>query len=141
MYQPDLLLESMLVTATDAGLLVGDNVAPAEGGWVNGQPQSGIFKPYSVLMLMQSGSTDGFCGPSEWVTQFSVRHFGASRKQLSWVSNQIHQVLDGQTRWKGSGWQEIHRHWTAFGSVVRVDSVDPPYWQAYDALEVRVAAA
>lgn len=140
MYEPDRVLEHLLWAGSQAELLMGDNLAPAEGGWVNGQPQSGLFKPYTVLMLMQSSPTDGFCEPpKEWVTQFSVRHYGASRAQLSRQANTARVAL--LVPWVDGQWRSMRMHWESFGSVQRVDSTDPPFWQCYDALTVQVSSA
>lgn len=137
MFEPDELLEALLAAGTDAGLLMGDNVAPEEGGWVDGQPQSGLFRPYSVLMLGQSSPSEDLCEPSEWRVQFSLRHYGGSRRQLSAQANRarIEMILP----WVGTSYVSMHSHLPSLGSVQRVDSVDPPYWQIYDALEVRAA--
>jgi allophanate hydrolase subunit 2 len=138
-YEPDQVLEHLLAAGAAGALLVGDNVAPAEGGWVNGQPQSGLFRPYSVLMLGQSSAESGLREKVDWTTQFSVRHFGGSRPQASKQSNRMRVAL--QVPWVQGPWRSMRLHWAVLGSMQRVDSVDPPYWQIYDALEVRVGKA
>lgn len=140
MYAPDRLLEHLLTELANADLLGGDNMAPEEGGWVNGQPQSGYYKPYTVLMLQQSSPGESLTHCVEWTTQFSVRHFAASRRQLSWQANKAHVALLRPWVDHLSDWQSSRTRWAAFGSVQRVDTTDPPFWQAYDALEVRVSA-
>ena len=70
---------------TGHSLLIGDGLAPNEGGWATGMMNTGQFTAYSVV---------GFDGASpdmpslvlepDWSTQWSLRHYGASRKQVDY---------------------------------------------------------
>ena len=124
--------------------LVGDGVAPVDGGWVNGQPDSGVFRPYSVLV--DAGSSPraadlALSFPGAWTCGWSVRSFGGSRKQCDWMATRARAAVDGMGRtvFGEDPWTVIGTEWSSLGSVVRIDSTNPPFWQVYDTLSLIVS--
>lgn len=121
----------------DPTLLVGDGVAPQEGGWTGGTPNTGSFTPYSVLAFQGAGPThpDVDKADPEWATRWSIGHYGGSRAQADWVATlsrtrllaSLKQIFGDSDPFK-----VISIVWTGLGGMSRNDQVDPPYWSASD---------
>jgi hypothetical protein len=115
--------------------LVGDGEAPIDGGWVEGQPGSGAFRPYTVLVSAGAAPRGPDLGSPEppWAVGFSLRSFAGSRKQCDWIATKARLAVRGLLRdefdapWKVSGVE-----WQSLGPVVRVDATSPKTWQVFD---------
>lgn len=136
--------ELLLETLSVHGDLLGDGVAPTEGGWLTGQPNANVFRPYSVLV---SGGMQPVQSPNliktdrpDYNASWSLRHFGGSRKQCDWIAQQFRDqiyTLRGLTF--GADTYKINSvSPLSIGAVSRNDQVDPPYWQAFDNLTILV---
>lgn len=122
------------------GQLIGDGVAPAEGGWVAGQPNSGAFAPY--LVIISGGAAPRFSALDDlstailsWEVTYQMRGYGGSRAQVDWIMSVGRAALEGMTH-SAFGSSDTYRikatDWKTLGATARNDSVDPPYWQVVD---------
>jgi len=133
----DLLIYQL---STDTGELVGDGIAPAEGGWLKGQPNQSVYVPYMVLVSGgASVMINDLDGNLDWTVNWSLRYFGGSRKQVDWIANKARNAIDGgpnnvlhNTFGVNQPFKITAVQWTNLGAVSRVDTVNPPYWQVYD---------
>lgn len=129
----DLLLTHL---ETESGQLVGDGIAPAEGGWADGQPNKGIFVPYMVAV--SSGATveiNDMAYAIDWRVNWSLRSFGGSRKQADWIATKSRNAVEGllhSTFGTDDPYKIIGVAWSALGPVTRIDTVNPPFWQTFD---------
>lgn len=137
-------LTDALLAALSEVELVGDGVAPLDGGWLQGQPNVAAFRPYMVLV---DGGMNPIQTPQllrtdrpDWTAAWSFRYFGGSRKQVEWIAGQFRPSIAG-LRGLEFG-TDVHRVLNVYplmmGAVTRNDQVDPPYWQAFDNLTMHV---
>jgi hypothetical protein len=139
-------LAQLLITQleNESGMLVGDGIAPVEGGWIEGQPNVKAFRPYAVLMQGPAtpASPDRVVPHhSEWMVNYSLRTFAGSAEQLRFASQTFRNTLATYKPTFGTGdvFKTVFVHWDQLGSNVRNDQVDPPYWQTFDALRFEVS--
>jgi hypothetical protein len=123
--------------------LVSVGIAPQAGGWLNGQPGDGIYRPYTVIVA--GGAAPRYLDLSsfdpEWAVSFSLRSFGGSYDQCEWmaalarnsVSTIAHKTFD-------TNWSIIGYEWDSLGPVSRLDSTAPPSWQVFDNLTLVTAS-
>lgn len=134
----------LLQLRTASGELLGDGMAPPEGGWLEGQPNVDVFRPYGVLV---DGGLNPVQSPAlvktsrpDWTSSWSFRYFGGSRKQVDWIASQFRTEIEG-LRGLVFG-TDPHKILTVeplmMGAVNRNDQVDPPYWQAFDNLTMQI---
>jgi hypothetical protein len=131
------LIETTL-EGSPADLLVGDGIAPLEGGWTLGTPNLGGFAAYTVLAF--DGATpinpDVAKAEPEWSTRWAMRHHGGSREQADWVAlvsrSRLTQML--QKQFGVDPFKVIGVQWNQLGAMSRNDSVDPPFWTASDSV-------
>ena len=115
---------------------LGDHVAPKEGGWVNGQPGSGLFVPYVVLKT--GGGAPRALSPATtdpaWAMNFTFVSNGGSRAQCDWMSRALYEAVAGlkNTRFGDPAWKVINVEWSALGAMLRNDATDPPFWSVSD---------
>jgi len=136
------LTDKILTQLATSGELIGDGVAPAGGGWLQGQPNQSVFVPYTVLVSTGANvMINDLDGNLDWTVNFNLRHFGGSRKQCDWVANKTRAVVDAavnalihQTFGSGEVFKIAAINWQALGAVNRVDTVNPAFWQAFDTL-------
>ena len=99
--------------------LVGDGVAPADGGWIHGQPGDGVFRPY--VALVSGGASpinehlDSF--NPDWSVTFSLRSFGGSRKQCDWMATLMRGLIAGLAHHTVGSWSIIGIRWGSWGPV------------------------
>lgn len=131
------LTDELLVALARTGELIGDGVAPAEGGWLAGQPNVEAFRPYAVLV---DGGTNPIRSPNlitkrtSWNATWSIRYFGGSRPQCDWIAGKFRLAVEAVM---GLEFSNIDPHRIInvdqmLGPVQRNDQVDPPFWQAFD---------
>jgi hypothetical protein len=134
------LTDKILTQLATSGELIGDGVAPVDGGWLQGQPNQSVFVPYTVLVSTGSNvMINDFDGNLDWTINFNLRHFGGSRKQVDWVANKTRAVVDAGVNTllhATFGTTEVYKvtaiQWQALGAVNRVDTVNPAFWQCFD---------
>lgn len=132
------------LTMGDPPLLVGDGVAPLEGGWTGGTPNTGEFKAYSVLSFQGAAPThpDVDKADPEWATRWGVGHYGGSRAQADWIATLSRaRILTSLKQLFGDSdvFKVVSIVWTGLGGMSRNDQVDPPYWSASDTLILSVS--
>jgi hypothetical protein len=131
----DLVLEHLSVQTE---VVIGDNAAPINVGWLKGQPNQNVFKPYAVLITSGGNVREqaNFTGiDPTWAVTWSLRTFGGSRKQVDWAAFVVRQALEGLMKqtFGSDPVYKIHAvEWQSLGSVNRLDTTDPPFWQIYD---------
>ena len=137
------LTDAILLALAEVELM-GDGIAPPDGGWLMGQPNVVAFRPYGVLVdggmnPIQSPQLSGLTTP-DWTASWSMRYFGGSRKQCEWIAGQFRPSIAG-LRGLEFG-EDVHKivnvNPLMMGAVTRNDQVDPPYWQSFDNLTMHV---
>ena len=136
------LTDAIIAQLQTSGELVGDGIAPEEGGWLKGQPNRSVFVPYVVLVSAGSNvMINDLDGNLDWTVNWNLRYFGGSRKQLDWIATKIRHTIDaGPNNLLHSIFGDIEPYkitaiqWQTLGSVNRVDTVNPPFWQCFDNL-------
>ena len=132
------LTDLVLAHLGTANVLVGDGVAPAEGGWLSGQPGAGVFRPYATLVV--TGGVPAALGLDSdfpaWAVGFSLRSFGGSRSQCDAQAALARGAMEGlqQETFGAAAWVIAGVQWQALGAMVRVDASSPPFWQVFDTL-------
>jgi hypothetical protein len=117
---------------------VGDHVAPAGGGWANGQPSSGIFIPY--LVLKTGGGAPRALSPAStdpaWALGITLMATGGSRSQCDWMARVGYRAVRGltQQRFGTPSWKIINVEWSSLGPMLRNDATDPPFWTVSDTI-------
>ena len=133
------LTDTIITVLEAAGLMVGDGVAPKEGGWESGQPNVGRFVPYVVLMAGSVAGVDrnvarGYT--KDWMASFSLRTFSATRRTTDALAFAAREALEDCTPFTFGNFKAIHVSVTTIGSMQRSDASDPPLWQEFDSVEV-----
>lgn len=136
------LTDAILTQLATSGELIGDGIAPVDGGWLQGQPNQSVFVPYTVLVSTGSNvMINDLDGNLDWTVNFNLRHFGGSRKQVDWIANKTRSVVDAGVNTllhSTFGTAEVYKvtaiQWQTLGSVNRVDTVNPAFWQCFDNL-------
>lgn len=115
-----------------ASTLVGDGLAPREGGWDQGTPNAGSFKSYTVLACDQGApALDDLTYP-DWEVFFTLRHYGGSRKQCDWQADAVRSLIQALLDQTSGTYKVIGVRWRSLGGPVHVDQTNPPLWQAFD---------
>lgn len=134
------LTDTIITTLETHDLLVGDGVAPKEGGWESGQPNVGRFVPYVVVMAGSVQGVDrniasGFT--KDWMASYSLRTFSATRRTTDALAHAARTALEDCTPFVfGDDFKAIHVSISTIGSMQRNDASDPPLWQVFDSVEV-----
>lgn len=129
--------DQLLVRLKDASnrYLVGDGIAPKEGGW-SGSPDSGVFIPYTVLTCL--GGAPRNPGPNldqiDWQLTFSLRTHAASRLQVDKALSLIRPVIDALDNTLDSVGVYTVRNvtWESLGGVTRTDQGNSAMWSVTD---------
>lgn len=131
----------------EAGQLLGDGVAPPEGGWTQGQPGQGDFIAYSVLMggaatAGQPQTLGGSVDSDGWMLRYTLRSVGAVREQADWAGDAVRAAwhgLESTTMLLGPAKWQVHvPAVTSMGQPVRNDAVQPPLWEVTDEVSLRL---
>lgn len=125
------VFDALLSMTRATGVLVGDGDQPAGSGWV-GVPGQSDFVPYAVMHPLSGGFAQGSLADPhadpEWPVQFSC--YGASRSQSMWVADVLRPVVLG---WRPTSIPGVRIRFVALdmeGGSRRIDTVQPPVWQA-----------
>jgi hypothetical protein len=137
-------LTDAILASLGAVELMGDGIAPNEGGWIMGQPNVVAFRPYGVLVdggMMPVESPQLIKGSrTDWKASWSLRYFGGSRQQCDWIAGVFRPEIDRLRNLEFG--TDVHRILNTdplvIGAVMRNDQVDPPYWQASDNLTLHI---
>lgn len=145
----DQLLAYLTSTLMDAGILVGDAIKPAEGGWPS-EPQEGQFTSY--VTLGTGPATPATNEPATlatlhaaWFTSYTLTSVGAVRKQADWVADQARGAALGyapRTVELGpDAWSVELVLFSRLGPVGKDTSTDPPFWTVLDDVALRITRA
>jgi hypothetical protein len=117
---------------------VGDGIRPDGVGWLNGEPNAGVFVPYSVVTVAGATTRDMPLPYEEtiksWQVTFRLTHYGASRAQADFVATKVRGAVSGFMRQSAGGYQVTGARWAGLGAMTRDDSINPPLWSASDTL-------
>lgn len=140
MINTGLLTDELLDHMTAQGVLVGDGVAPKEGGWTSGAPNVEAFTAYTVVSYDGgSPAMEGLQTYPEWLVIFALRHYGGSRLQVDWASNKARNAVNGINSTVFDAHKVIGVQWRSLGAVSRIDQTDPSMWQAFDSVSLHCA--
>jgi hypothetical protein len=144
-YSGRLLTDAVLAACRVIGAFpVGDNSAPADGGWAGGVPNVGEFKAYAVVSSQGALASASPIGADrcDWDTTWLAGSYGGSREQCEWVADEIRKPfcdLIGTTHDLGGvTWKIMGTVFKNLGAVERIDTTDPPYWQVRDTVGLRI---
>ena len=121
--------------------LVGDSLPPEGSGWLDGQPNTGVFVPY--LTVAAAGAAPRFSTLDivdtailSWTVDYQVRGHGGSRSQADWVAYQgrlaAHSMKDATFGDDIASYRVIATEWKSVGPTARNMAVDPPIWTVLD---------
>lgn len=131
-------LESEL-SEINSAVLLGDGIAPEDGGWTGGQPGVGQFRAYTVITT--AAATRLHASPigdsaNSWSAGYVFRSVGGSRQQAEWAADRTRVALDRVKKINldlmTGTWRLTKVHYETLGGVSRNDSTDPPYWELAD---------
>jgi len=143
-YLPRGALTTLLVDAVRAdGIMVGDGVAPDEGGW-NDDPNVPTSKyiPYLMLNPMPVADPTGPLGDSaaDFRVPYSVMASGISRKQTEFYADKGRKVLVELERTvvtlNGGDWKIQQVRANSIGGMVRTDNTEPSEFTQTDVVTV-----
>jgi len=117
---------------------VGDGIRPENVGWLNGEPNTGVFVPYSVVTIAGATTRDMPLSYDQlvksWQVTFRLTHYGASRAQTDFVATKVRGAVSGFMRQRAGGFEVTGARWAGLGSMTRDDSINPPLWSVSDTL-------
>lgn len=128
----------------DSGQFIGDGVKPELAGWLNGEPNSGVFAPYSVLAFAGGVQRDDTWRYAEairaWNLSWRLSHYGASRAQCDFVATRVREAVAALMGSTIAGYRVNGGRWPGLGAMSRDDSINPPLWSVSDTLILMVDA-
>ena len=115
-------------------LLVGDNIAPYEGGWLKGQPGDGGFVEYCVLSAGRvSAHPSRLCpGSRDYTLTYTLSSFTESRRSLDLLAHRGRLELVGKSKTIHVGYKITDVKVSSYGRIVRDDVTSPPLWSESD---------
>jgi len=120
------------------GQLIGDGIKPETSGWLNQDPNSGVFAPYGVLAFSSGQPRDQTMTYAEqvrsWQTTWRLTYFGASRSQGDLVAGKIRAAVSDILGTISGGYKFTGARWGSLGAMIRDDSTNPSLWSASDTL-------
>lgn len=129
----DQLISSM---GQSSGQAIGDGIRPDNVGWLDGQPNTGVFIPYGVLMFQGATPRDVTLRFSEqiraWTTNWRLSYYGGARQQCDWVATRIRDTLDNAIGQEFGIYKVTGVSWRSLGAMERHDEIDPPLWSMTD---------
>ena len=137
-----------LVGLLEPTVLVGDHLPPEGGGWPEGQPGTGSFKPY-VVISVGPGQPGIPGGPPDdedvWRLTYSAAANGTPRTMADAVSDRVRdyfESLGGATVTLGSvDWRILRVRTKSLGGIQLNRSVDPPWLEVVDQMELTLSRA
>ena len=142
----DAILDYLGTALDDTGILIGDGIAPKQGGWSGGEPGVGDFVPYVVLTTgpAQKQARDPLARENtSWLATYTTRHVGALRQQTDWCADKVREALV-EYRPKllhlDSKWSVVQTTYPSLGPITRNDTTDPAYWELVDNVSVWLEA-
>lgn len=130
--------------ASSSGVLVGDHIAPKEGGWSEGQPGVGEYRAYAVVKAMNVRiNPSSMCvGQYDCTATYTVSCFGTTRVQADVTSMLVREAfLKEPFRLDVPNGMRVNLIWcTGIGASDRIDESDPKAWRVVDTYSVECVA-
>lgn len=121
-----------------SGQQVGDAVRPPDVGWLGGEPNSGVFVPYSVAVVTGATTRDVPLSYADtirsWQATLRLTHYGASRGQCDYVALLVRSAVQDLLLEQLGAYRVTGARWGGLGSMTRDDSVNPALWSVSDSL-------
>ena len=135
-----LTVDVLAVLELTSGQFVGDGVKPDGAGWLGGEPNTGVFAPYSVLAVAGAVTRDVPLSYAEtvrsWRVTFRIAHYGASRSQCDFVAFRVRDSVGALLLTQSGDFRVSGAAWSGLGSMTRDDSVNPALWSASDSINL-----
>lgn len=130
---------SLLETFRDTNQLVGDGIKPESSGWLNGDPNSGVFRPYGVLTCSGAQVRDSQAisyaeTVRAWQVTWRLSYYGASRSQCDLVAGKIRAAVTDTLGQVAGGYKVTGARWGSLGAMLRDDTINPALWNVSDTL-------
>lgn len=126
--------------------LIGDSLPPEGGGWLNGQPNTGVFVPY--ITVNGQGAEQRFSSLDtldkailSWEVRYHLHGHGGSRSQADWIAHEGRAATPGMTglvfgendpSGDNNAYRIIATDLKSVSPTTRNMSVDPPFWTVVD---------
>lgn len=131
-----LTVDVIAMLAQESGQFVGDGVKPENSGWLSGEPNTGVFAPYSVVTVSGAVTRDYPLSYAEtiqsWKVSFRLVHYGASRAQCDFVAFQVRNSVGQLLLTQSGDFRVSGATWSGLGSMSRDDSLNPALWNTSD---------
>lgn len=139
----DAMLVHFVEKLENTGVLVGDGVAPPDGGWT---PEGMGFKEFVGYTVLGVASLtigpDGTLGDDFGDPRFTLflRGYGGSRGQADFVAdvarNALYTWVLATLPLDSYNWRVVSVTFPRLAGPMRVDTVDPFYWAVTDTAQV-----
>lgn len=133
-----------------ATLMIGDGVAPDEGGWDDdaNKPTS-TYYPYGVLTPLTTPEASGSIAESNAyvIAPYSISYYGISREQLELMSDRGREVASnlGRSQHTLQGlnqsevWKIMQARCNSIGGISRSDNVEPSLYTQTDVISIYIS--
>lgn len=133
------LTVSLLDTFRDTNQLVGDGIKPEGSGWLDGDPNSGVFAPYGVITFggaqIRDASVLSYAeGVRAWQATWRLTYYGASRSQADLLAGKLRRAVSDLLGQVAGGYKITGARWGSLGAMIRDDSTNPALWSVSDSL-------
>ena len=130
---------------TESAQHIGDGIRPEGAGWLDGDPNSGVFAPYAVLAFAggQPREVQAMTYAESiraWTTTWRITHFGATRSQCDWTAGQVRAAVAKAMKQTAAGYTITSARWVGLGALVRDDAINPPLWSVADSFVLHLDA-
>ena len=134
-------LTAYLISVISPAIMVGDAVAPAEGGWDDDpNDPSSSYVPYVVMTPQTSGEASGSLGDSNFDHQlpYSFTFYGVSRDQVEFYADKGRDLITNLARERvqlsDGEWKVQQTRCTSIGGVARTDNSEPSEFAQTDVI-------
>lgn len=138
MLDTGLVTETFLTVLAGCGEAVGDAVKPEDCGWLTGDPNSGVFRPYTVVAFAGAQLRDQPQSYAEqirsWQSTWRLSHYGATRGQADMVAGRMRAQVTSALNVLAGDYKITGARWQGLGPMTRDDSFNPALWSASDSL-------
>lgn len=145
-FQRSYLSDHVVSYLSDAGLRVGDGLAPEDGGW-DGPPDadSSSYSPYITIIPGTGSDATGPIGSSiaDITSPYIITGYGLSRRHVERYMDKVADVLVAMDRTivvlGDSSWKLQQTRRDSIGGVSRNDSIEPSEFSQSDVYIVYIS--